>query len=190
MKKRLFKILTLLLALCLTATGSACDSNDTLLFNNNFLGSGASSDAPLGYTETLNYTGEYKPEYERISANSAFMESGVYYSFNGTYQMDFESGVTIPESVQSNVKEQYSLYYRLTTTLELNAWYKINGTYADGGEDKEGGKEYLDKIVSTVYFLPSGNSFAPIYAESEQAYTYLSVGGGKYEVAKTEFTTI
>ena len=190
MKKRIFKFITLFLALCMTLFASACDSDNTLLFNNNFLGNAASGEAPTGYKETLTYNVELKPEQNSLSVNPSFKEHGIEYNFNGTYTMEFSSGIEqLPSGVESSVTSQYqSQLYCLKTKLELTAWYKIDGTYADGGVDKDGGKEYQDVIETTVFFLPAGYAFAPIYSTANHSFTNLFVGNGDFRVNRTEYS--
>ncbi len=185
MKKRIFKFLALFLALSISLFAVGCTEDNTLYFNNDFLGGGSVSDAPMNYTETLTYDVSYTPTFEKIEKAPILIEKAVNYDFTGTYTMEFSSDLSVPEDFALDIGGE-SRIYSLTTTLTLNAWYNFNGTFAEGYTEVNGGKQYVDTIKSTVYFLPKGYSFAPIVSTVEQDCTSLFASNSKFEVVKNK----
>ena len=185
MKKRIFKFLALFLAVSISIFTVGCTEDNTLYFNNDFLGGGAVSDAPMDYTESLTYDVTYTPAFEKVKKADILTQKAVNYNFTGTFEMNFSSSLSIPEEYALEIDGE-SQVYCLTSTLTLNAWYDLEGTFAEGYTEVNGGKQYVDTIKSKVYFLPKGHSFAPIVSTVEQDYTSLFASNSKFEVAKTK----
>ena len=188
MKKRFFKFLSLILAVSISLFTVGCTEDNTLYFNNDFLGGGSVSDAPMDYTETLIYDVTYTPAFGKVEKADALIQKAVNYNFTGTYEMTFSSGLTPPEEYSLQIDGE-SQVYCLTSTLTLNAWYDLEGTFAEGYTEVDGGKQYVDTIKSKVYFLPKGHSFAPIVSTVEQDYSSLFAANSKFEVAKIKTTS-
>ncbi len=185
MKKRIFKFLALFLAVSISIFTVGCTEDNTLYFNNDFLGGGAVSDAPMDYTESLTYDVTYTPAFEKVKKADILTQKAVNYNFTGTFEMNFSSSLSIPEEYALEIDGEAQVYC-LTSTLTLNAWYDLEGTFAEGYTEVNGGKQYVDTIKSKVYFLPKGHSFAPIVSTVEQDYTSLFASNSKFEVAKTK----
>ena len=199
MKRRIISILSVIIAMLISlfavgCTGCAgCAGDTSIMFNNNFLGGGSATDAQVGYKEVLTYDVSFKESYSGIEKNLNTNDYFDYNFSNGSYKITFSSLASLPEGVdmQFSLGEGVSNYYYLKTEFNIDAWYKVAGEYADGGVDLNGGKLYKDSIVSEVYFLPSGNSFAPIKAITTQKQSTLYISSTPSVNYQTyQFTTI
>ncbi len=190
MKKRFLAIIATMLALFLTVFASGCDAcagDTTLYFSNNFYKGGASQPPSSEYREDFYYTVEFIDKYETIQKDSLLKNQEVDYNFSGTYEMHFTANANTQNLNTSVEIPENASIYALTTKLNLNAWYKVSGTYADGGEDFNDGKTYKDVLESTIYFLPAGYGFAPLYSVTKQTYTSLYFVKDKFDVKRTEY---
>ena len=199
MKKRIISIISVIIATFVSlfavgCTGCAgCAGDTSIMFNNNFLSGGSATDAQVGYKEVLTYDVAFKESYSDIQKNLNTNEYFNYNFSNGSYKMTFSSLATLPDGVdvQFNLGDGSSNYYYLKTEFNIDAWYKVPGEYADGGIDLNGGKLYKDSIVSEVYFLTSGNSFAPIKATTMQKQSSLYISSTPSVNYQTcQFTTV
>ena len=183
--KRLFTtILALSLSLMLLIF-SGCLGAIPLTFNNAFNGA---QEPDSSYRETLTYAVSYG-NYEDLTRSALIDQEQLKYSATGEYKTTFETVTKndLPEQAlltDINLTAGTGNIYHLTTSLNLNVTYTVNG---------EGSGDYLDTIYSEVYFLPSGMSFAPIFSKVNQVSSYLTAENGgaglTYNVKKIESET-
>ena len=201
---RFFKTaLTVTTAIILAVSASGCDgcnSTSPLVFNSDFAGAGA-TEPSFGYTETLTYDVTNASDYNTILKKSdALTDELAEYSMNGTYTSSLKLLGSLPqksdggEDIVTNIDVSDNTIYHLKTELNLNATYKVGGEYADGYTDSidpdiPDGKTYNDRIVSEVFFLAAGQSFAPIWSSSKVKNSILSVSE-KANVSVIEYSVI
>lgn len=197
MKKRFLIIFSLMMAMVMTifASGcSACNTSSPLSFTNAFLGGGTPAEIS-GYTETLEYKVEFDDNYNSRLKKDSTIPDKIAYEFNdGIYKTELIAGKT--DGLQTSINIDGELVYYLKTTFTITAEYSVDGDYAEGGIDATirgmKGKAYNDEIVSEVYFLKAGQSFAPLYSKTSQKYSLLHIGGDKASVGYStcEYETI
>ncbi len=192
--KRFFKTaLTVTLATTLLLTASGCDGCDgcnstpPIAFNNYFIGADA-NEPSFGYSETLTYTVTDKADYNTILKKATSLKDDIAkYSFNGTYTMTLNVLGSLPNTdsagnqISTDIDWSGKNVYHLKSQLLLDATYKVNGEFAQGFVDSKDtnipdGKTYEDSILSEVYFLAAGQSFAPIWSTTKVKNSILTVG--------------
>lgn len=156
MKKLLFSIFTLSLALLFALSGCSCTATPPLAFNKAYIGEGIGN-----YSETLEYSIEFAKSYQGISANANVDEEKLPKDLSGTYVSYFSDATnSLPSGITTNIDYENDYHY-IKSVLSLS--YTING------------KTYFDQMVNEVYFHSKDWSFAPVYSKTTMKYTYFVV---------------
>ncbi len=179
---------TLLVSLALVGCESGCNASN-IDFTNNF--SGGTTIQSVGYQEKLTYSVKYDGEgatYQNLkksaSTDSYIDKDGIKYegslvtTFTSAYKTD------IPQNVQSNIFDSVNvtLIYIFKTELNLTSSYTFKGETTPIVVN--------DKITSEVYFLPEGQSFAPIYSYySADSYSFKLSETSRLARTKLEYIT-
>ena len=157
MKKLLFAIFNLSLALLFALSGCSCKTTPPLAFNKAYLGDGVGN-----YSETLEYSIEFAKSYQGISSTSSVDEEKLPKDLTGTYVSYFSNATnSLPSGVTTNIDYENDYHY-IRNVLSLS--YSING------------KTFFDQMVNEVYFHSKDWSFAPVYSKTTMKYTYFIVG--------------
>lgn len=195
MKRFILYVVSLTLAVIMAAFASGCQTATSLAFQNYFLGAGVTGDAPRDTFERLEFNVSFEKEsavYPEFNQSQSLKESqNIQYDFtDGKYAMTFSIASNTEEIKQKTnieIDTQNTPIYKLQSIFNIKAFYKVDGNYPENlGTDKNGGKEFDDEIISEVYFLPAGSSFAPIYSKVIQKQTTLYLGQ-KADVYRTEY---
>ena len=196
MKRLLITVLSVCLALVLTVVSgcscAGCNGAVQLEFNNFFLGESVTSDATVGYTETLTYKVKNADSYKETNLKkSDEVNKDVKYDYDGTYTVTLSvlNAVSLPSEIQTNIDLEGKTVYHLVSNLEISSTYTVNRGYAEGyqsGSIEDGDVLYNDYVRSETYFLGSGYSFAPIWSKTEQSYSYLITSGSDASVGLTK----
>ena len=195
MKRFILYVVSLTLAVVMAVFASGCQTATPLAFQNCFLGAGVTDDAPNGYFERLEFNVSFEKEstvYSDFNQSQSLKENqNVDYDFtNGKYTTSFsiaQNTEEIMEKTNIEIDAQTTPIYKVESNFTVKAFYKVDGNYPENlGTDKNGGKEFDDEIISEVYFLPAGSSFAPIYSKVIQKQTTLNLGQ-KADVYRTEY---
>ncbi len=155
MKKLLFAVLSLSLALIFALSGCSCATTQPLSFNKAYLG-----DVPSGsYYERLEYSVGYERTYQSITDSIGIDQNKMKdCNFNGTYVVEFsDSHNALPDGIETNLTYEPD-YFCIKTTLNL--YFTVNG------------KTYHDQMVGEVYFFSRDWSLAPVYSVNTSKYTY------------------
>ena len=185
-------IMALLTALLGGCSCSGCVENFPLAFTNDFLG-GGTNDAPSGYSETITYNVKNENHFNNdLEKASDLTEEVIKYEYIGTCVITFSQKATLPSGVESNLDLVGKTFYYLKTRLDLVSTYTVNGTYAEGYENattENGDVNYMEYVESEVYFLQKGQSYAPVYARTEQKNTFVSLADGTANIKVSQTST-
>ncbi len=166
MKKFITLLVSLVALLAITLTGCS-NSGGTVSFRSKFIGGGTAQET---YEEKLTYNVNYVsdstdyPELNMFSNSNGYIDKdGIKYE--GTFVTTFRVGNvnSIPHGVLSDIvsneniaKEKIQEIYFFKTEFNVQATYSF--------KDSQTPTVVNDSIVTEVYFLPAGLSFAPIYS--------------------------
>lgn len=154
MKKFLTFLSSFILVLALVLA-SGCSTKTILSFNNSFNG-GVNATVEPGLSETC----EYSVRFNKNDSFSSSVVSDVNYT-DGTFITalkvlpGYEDEETLPET-NLYATDETSIIFKFSTSYTVKAVYVVNGVE----------KIFNDSIYSTVYFLPSEKSFAPLYSKT------------------------
>ena len=187
MKRFLVSLCSIALATALMIFSVGCSQKVYLSFNNNFNGGGESGEPNTQYTEILTYQVKYTENYNDrlIVKDSDLTEQVIKFKYeNGSYTQTFEVLPFLPEEVasQTDISVADTKIYHLKTLFKITATYDVN--------DGNGEKSYNDQIETDAYFLPAGQSFAPIYSSVKSNCSQVELSGGKARVMTQETQSV
>lgn len=194
MKRFLPKLTSFFLAVFLLFTAIGCSGKTILSFNNSFNG-GINAAVEPGLTEVCEYDVVFK---KNENFSSAVLED--FRCENGSFKTTLKvlssyPGENLPDTdLYDKNAAVLSNVITFTTRFDITTVYKI-----DGQE-----KAFDDYVESVVYFLPSEDSFAPLYSKtlkhtgdpfsetsSYSDYSYSVVyGKSSYVLTTTESKTV
>ena len=190
MKKRIFSIIALTLAMVFTLSAcDGCSSLPELSFTNAFYGgTGLSDQDPQPYySETLTYDIDYAETFDGVKIDSKLKEDkNVNFEFsNGSYVSTLEvyksfkeasetKGVVFESDIVDSLEENESHAFYLHTEFSIYAKYTIGEKVVENTES----------IITDAYFCKTALAFAPVYTQTKATYLqfYYSIG----EVIKVE----
>lgn len=188
MKKFLVSLLALCVFVLSSLTGCSCNPASPLTFSNTFLGEANTSNFQEHLEYEVNYL-ENSLDYPYLNRDS---ELDVYIedlSMTGSYVCDLTTvlngSVDIPDN---NIVGENGIYnaslYCLRTEFSVTATYTLKNQSAPTIK--------ADEIISEVYFLPSGHSFAPVYSKTNAVMhlVSLSQNGLKFSDVEYEYETV
>jgi len=170
MKKFLVSIFSIVLAAALMLFSVGCSNEIYLSFNNNFNGGGEAGEPNTAYSETLTYEVNFSENYRDnlIVKDDDITDEVIKYRFeNGSYVQNLEVLSFLPESISTDIDVTSSKIYHLSSMFKITAIYDLN--------DDKGEQTFEDSIETDAYFLPAGQSFAPIYAKVKTTNTLVSL---------------
>ena len=184
MKRFSIRFLALLTASLIALTACGCNKQTILSFNNNPFGS--SNNPTQGYTEILEYTVKNDTSYGDYLKKDTFLNNyNLSYEYAGSFRTTLKVGtlnnLDLPDDVETEFSTEITDYvYYYKTELNLKSTYTVDGTLGgklneDYTQDSEGKVTYDDYVINEVWFLKSGYSLAPIYAQGKQKYTTLTL---------------
>lgn len=158
MKKLLFVVLSLILALLFAMNGCSCAVTPPLEFTKAYLGESGNAN----YSEILEYSVGYQSSYQSIT-NSSNVDNAKIPDYKGTYVVEFSNSLNfvLPDGITTDIDYEEQSYHYLKSTLSLDVTFN--------------GKTYNDKIISEVYFYSKDWSLAPVYSKTTMKNTYLSL---------------
>ncbi len=160
MKKTLLKFLTLGMAVVFSISATACSSATPLSFSDKWNNANSEYADHSRIIETLEYSVEYKENYNELIQKDPTLGDDVKLEYsNGKYTQVLTATSHLPDGVTNNFSpEDYkgSYFYHLHTALTVDV--KVT--------DATNEETHTDTVVTDVYFLSAGLSFAPVWSHT------------------------